>query len=97
MARRFQWLFAFVLGLVVAWLLAATLNPTTLEFDFKEGFRTTGGTSGIRNGAAPPATCTTGGIFIDTDETDDTNCTTTSDNSLCLCVADDTWVQLDNN
>lgn len=48
-------------------------------------------------GASPNATCTPGTVFIDTDETDDTNCTTTSDNSLCLCVADDTWVELDNN
>jgi len=48
-------------------------------------------------GAAPDATCIAGEVFIDTDETDDTNCTTTSDNSLCLCVATDTWVELDNN
>jgi hypothetical protein len=48
-------------------------------------------------GAFPPATCTAGEIFIDTAEGTDTNCTTTSDNSLCLCVATDTWAQLDNN
>ncbi len=43
------------------------------------------------SGAFPPATCTTGSIFVDTDETDDTNCTTTADNSICSCVATDTW------
>ncbi len=48
-------------------------------------------------GAAPPAVCVAGAIFIDTDETDDTNCTTTADNSLCLCVATNTWVALENN
>jgi hypothetical protein len=51
----------------------------------------------IPNGAAPGATCTAGQIFLDTDETNDTNCTTTNDNSLCLCVATNTWAQLNNN
>jgi len=51
----------------------------------------------LPSGNHPPATCRVGEIFIDTDETDDTNCTTTHDNSLCLCVAANTWVQLDNN
>lgn len=45
-------------------------------------------------GGTPPAACVAGAVFIDTDETDDTNCTTTADNSLCLCVATDTWVSL---
>lgn len=48
-------------------------------------------------GAAPPATCTPFTVYVDTDETDDTNCTTTNDNSLCICVATDTWVALENN
>jgi len=48
-------------------------------------------------GAFPPATCTPYEIFIDTDETVDTNCTTTADNSLCLCTATDTWTALENN
>lgn len=48
-------------------------------------------------GASPPATCTAGTFWIDTDETVDTNCTTTNDNSLCLCVAADTWIALENN
>lgn len=55
------------------------------------------GTLGIPNGAAPAATCSVGAIFLDTDETVDTNCATTADNSLCLCVATNTWVSLENN
>jgi hypothetical protein len=51
----------------------------------------------IPNGAHPAATCTVGEIFIDTDQSDDTNCTTTADNSLCLCTAADTWTALENN
>lgn len=48
-------------------------------------------------GAYPPSTCIPFSIFMDTDETDDTNCMTTNDNSLCLCVATNTWVVLENN
>lgn len=44
-------------------------------------------------GAFPPATCAVGTIFIDTDETDDTNCTTTLDNALCLCLVANTWTE----
>lgn len=51
----------------------------------------------IGSGADPGATCTVGTIYLDTDETVDTNCTTTGDNSLCLCVATNTWAQLNNN
>lgn len=51
----------------------------------------------IPSGAAPAATCTVGSIFIDTDQTDDTNCATTADNSLCICTATDTWAALENN
>lgn len=51
----------------------------------------------IGAGASPAATCTAGELWIDTDETVDTNCTTTNDNSLCLCVASNTWTQLNNN
>ena len=37
---------------------------------------------------ADPASCLQiGELFLDTDETDDTNCTTTADNSLCVCTA----------
>ena len=53
--------------------------------------------SSIQAGAYPPATCTVGQIFLDTDETVDTNCATTADNSLCLCVAANTWAALENN
>ena len=48
-------------------------------------------------GAAPAATCVAGTVWIDTDETNDTNCTTTADNSLCLCVAANTWAALEAN
>lgn len=51
----------------------------------------------IQNGAAPAATCTVGEIFLDTDEGDDTNCTTTADNSLCVCTATNTWTAFENN
>ena len=51
----------------------------------------------IPNGADPAATCTVGSIYLDTDETKDTNCTTTADNSLCLCTATNTWTVLENN
>lgn len=42
-------------------------------------------------GATPPATCSTGQLFIDTDETVDTNCATTADNSICVCHTTNTW------
>ena len=48
-------------------------------------------------GAFPASTCTAGEIWIDTDQTDDTNCTTAADNSLCLCTMTDTWTALENN
>lgn len=51
----------------------------------------------IPSGAAPASTCTVGEIFIDTDQTVDTNCTTTADNSLCICTATNTWTALENN
>lgn len=51
----------------------------------------------IGAGADPLATCTVGEIYIDLNTSADTNCVTTSNNSLCLCVATDTWAELDNN
>lgn len=51
----------------------------------------------IPSGADPGATCTVGQVYIDTDETVDTNCTTTADNSLCICTATNTWTALENN
>ncbi len=47
-------------------------------------------------GASPPSECEPGATWIDTDETVDTNCTTTNDNSLCCCIAADTWVVCGN-
>lgn len=51
----------------------------------------------IDYGAYPPATCTPPQLFIDTDETDDTTIATTADNSICICVATNTWTVLENN
>lgn len=45
----------------------------------------------VPSGASPPATCTVGDMFWDTDETDDTVITTTNDNALLFCGATDTW------
>jgi len=51
----------------------------------------------IPNGADPGATCTVGQIYLDTDQTVDTNCATTADNSLCVCTATNTWTAFENN
>lgn len=48
-------------------------------------------------GPFPDTECVPGSIYVDTDETDDSNCTTVFGNSLCLCVATDTWVALENS
>lgn len=48
-------------------------------------------------GPYPNAECVPGSIYLDTDETDDSNCVTVNGNSLCLCVATDTWVALENS
>lgn len=45
----------------------------------------------LSSGTAPAATCILGELFLDTDETVDTNCTTTLDNAICACVATNTW------
>lgn len=58
---------------------------------------TVGARLAIQNGAHPGASCATGEIFIDTDETDDAVIATTADNSLLLCVAANTWAKLENN
>lgn len=69
------------------WVIGGELAITTGgELDGTEG-----GAVRIPNGSAPPATCSVGAIFLDTDETVDTNCTTTADNALCYCVAANTW------
>jgi hypothetical protein len=48
------------------------------------------------NGADGGATCTAGEVYLDTDQTTDTNCTTTLDNSFCVCTATDTWTAFEN-
>ena len=82
-------------------LLLLALTLPTLALAAGEECFPIGGEGCVRlaipSGAFPPATCRVGEIFLDTVETTDTNCTTTSDNSLCLCTATNTWVQLDNN
>jgi len=69
------------------------INGSTVSDGF---FFTDGNATAGHIGAFPPATCNLGELFIDTDETVDTNCTTTTDNSLCLCIAANTWEKLDN-
>ena len=49
-----------------------------------------------QQGASPPAFCEVGQVFVDTDETVDTNCDTIGDNALCLCTAADTWTPMEN-
>lgn len=61
------------------WVIGGTLDSTT-------------GKIFLVNGATPPATCTVGELFLDTDETVDTNCTTTLDNSICACSPANTWL-----
>lgn len=58
-------------------------------------WNTTSGTLLIANGASPGATCTVGQLFMDTDETVDTNCTTTNDNVLCICHTTNTWKSIE--
>lgn len=73
------------------WSISGTsVTATAAELNRLDG-------DALSSGAAPGATCSAGQIFVDTDETDDTNCTTTADNSLCLCTAADTWTALENN
>ena len=69
--------------------IAGTLGVT--------GLTTATGGIVIPSGASPASTCTVGQVFIDTDQTVDTNCTTTADNSLCICTATNTWTALENN
>ncbi len=59
------------------------------------GVETIGGES---RGAADtaPATCNPGDTYLDTNEVDDTGCTTAADNSLCCCTAADTWLECGN-
>ena len=54
--------------------------------------------SAVSVGDAPPSsTCTAGAIHLDINPDDDTNgCATAADNSLCLCIATDTWITLEN-
>ena len=55
------------------------------------GMANLSGTLEIPNGADPPATCRVGEIFMDTDTSSDTNCTTGFNGALCRCAATNTW------
>lgn len=46
-------------------------------------------------GAAPPATCNIGDLFLDTDAATDTNCVTTAGNTWCYCGATDVWTAVE--
>ena len=75
-----------------------TVTATAAELNILDGVTATAAELNKLDGnigADPGATCTAGTIFIDTDETVDTNCTTTADNALCLCVAADTWAAVE--
>lgn len=50
----------------------------------------------ISSGAFPDAECNVGDIHLDIDETDDSVCPTDNDNSFCICIAENTWVALEN-
>lgn len=50
----------------------------------------------ITSGASPDAECDPGDIHLDLDETDDSVCPTDSDNSLCVCTSENTWVAIEN-
>jgi hypothetical protein len=50
----------------------------------------------VRSGADPDSSCAVGEIYLDTDQTNDTDCTTFNDNSLCLCTVANTWTALEN-
>jgi hypothetical protein len=45
----------------------------------------------VPNGADPGSTCTVGAIYMDTDTSSDTNCTTGFNGALCRCAVTDTW------
>ena len=45
----------------------------------------------LRGGVGPPATCSVGELFLDTNEIFDAICATTADNSICVCHATNTW------
>jgi hypothetical protein len=81
-------------------LAGTAVTATAAELNLVDGIATAllsapAGTT-LTIGASPAATCTAGSIHIDTDESVDTNCTTTADNSVCLCTAADTWTAHEN-
>lgn len=67
------------------------LGAVALAHQLTPGNEIVTGTLRIPNGSSPAATCSVGELFLDTDETVDTNCTTVADNSICVCAPADTW------
>ena len=51
----------------------------------------------VQVGTDPSATCTIGALFFDTDSSTDTNCTTSADNTMCVCSAANTWTPVVGN
>ena len=45
----------------------------------------------IPSGTDCPATCAVGEVFMDTDTSTDTNCTSSIDGAVCGCHTADTW------
>lgn len=66
-------------------------NDDSSEVTVTDGVTTITGTLIIPSGADPPGTCTVGEIYIDTDTTTDTNCTTAVDGDICVCEPANTW------
>ena len=51
----------------------------------------TGSALRIPNGADCPATCSLGDVFMDTDTSSDSSCTSSFDGAVCGCYAADSW------
>jgi len=91
---------AFTVALVLGLVAGGVIAQNVVNYHAQGGalwvvggtLDTTAGVLSLANGASPAATCVLGEIFIDTDETVDTNCTTTLDNSICACAPANTWL-----
>jgi len=93
--KKFVFVFA---GIVFGAIVAFVISGQTVTMD--QCFPVGGGACvrvALPNGADPGPACIPGEVYLDTNEAVDTNCTTTADNSLCLCTALNTWTALENN
>lgn len=71
-------------------VVVGSVNAPTVTASTDDGDIVLDGTNSIIaiQSGADPAVCTmVGELYLDTDETDDTACTTTLDNSICVCTA----------